>query len=263
MRPERDATMFSESCRILKKRMLADGIYSLWLDTTKIARAVSPGQFVNLRLPNLFDPFLRRPFSVADTDGSSLRIIFRVRGRLTSLLSRCSEGDFLSLLGPLGKTLPEIRNQEVALIGGGVGIAPLLFLGKDLVKNNRVSFFLGAKTGSELILQDEFLRLKGEGVFFATENGEIGEKGKVLDLFFHYLETRKQRPSLLFASGPIPMYQDLIRLSAFRIPCYAFLEQRMGCGTGLCLACVVRKKGGGYFHICQDGPVLDLNLIEL
>ncbi|MEO0100967.1 MAG: dihydroorotate dehydrogenase electron transfer subunit [candidate division WOR-3 bacterium] len=249
---------YLESGRVLKKVTLAPDIFALHLDTTKIGKNSLPGQFISLRFPTTYDPYLRRPFAVADTDGSVVRIVFRIRGRGTSLLSQVKEGEFLSLLGPLGKPAPEVSDKEIVLVGGGIGIAPLLFLAKSLVKRNKVLLFFGAKTGSEVIMRDDFLRLGIENIFLATENGEIGEKGKITDLL---IKNRLNEKAIVFASGPKGMYTELKKSIPNKI--YAFLEERMGCGTGLCLSCAIRKKGGGYFHLCRDGPILDLDTIDL
>lgn len=250
-------TPYLESCRVLKKKTLTPEIYSIYLDTTKIAKTSRPGQFVNIRFPFLSDPYLRRPFAIADAEETRIRIIFRVRGKGTFLLSQVVEDTFLSVLGPLGNPIPEVTNEEVALIGGGIGLAPFFFLAKALVRQNKVSLFLGAKTGQELIMPDEFSRLGIKNLFLATENGEIGERGKITELI---IKNKIPERAIVFASGPIPMYQELRKILPNKI--YAFFEERMGCGTGLCLSCVIKKRVGGYLHLCQDGPVLDLDLVK-
>lgn len=248
---------YLESSRVLKKKSLAPEIYSLYLDTTKIAKTSRPGQFVAIRFPLLYDPYLRRPFAIADADETKIRIAFRVRGKGTLLLSQVVEDNFLSVFGPLGNPIPEITNEEVVLISGGMGIAPFFFLAKVLTPKNKVSLFFGAKTGPELIMLNEFSRLGIENFFLATENGEVGETGKITELV---LKNKIPEKAIVFASGPMPMYQELRKIMPNKI--YAFFEERMGCGTGLCLSCVIRKKDGGYLHLCQDGPVLDLGLIK-
>ncbi len=258
--------VFLESCPILRKRKIGPGFFSIWLDTTKIAKSALPGQFVSIRFPSFYDPYLRRPFACADAEENRLRIVFRVQGRLTSLLSERHEGDFLSVLGPLGRPIlgsdsalfPSLEEKEIFVIGGGTGVAPLLFLVKKLILKNQVWVFLGAKGEADLVMRNEFLCLLPERTSLATESGEIGEKGKVTEVLF---KSPIPERAFLFASGPRPMYQELKKRLKNRI--YAFFEERMGCGSGLCLSCVVGKKGGGYFHICQDGPVLDLEAVVL
>ncbi|MEO0102278.1 MAG: hypothetical protein ABIK81_01080 [candidate division WOR-3 bacterium] len=249
--------LYLESGRVVEKKILTPEIYSLYLDTTKIAKISRPGQFIAIRFPFLYDPYLRRPFAIADTDGTKIRIVFRVRGRGTLLLSQVVEDNFLSVLGPLGNPIPEITNEEVVLISGGIGIAPFFFLAKVLVQKNKVSLFFGAKTGAELIMLNEFSRLGMENLLLATENGEIGETGKITELV---RKSKIPEKAIVFASGPMPMYQELRKVIPNKI--YAFFEKRMGCGTGLCLSCVIRKKDGGYLHLCRDGPALDLDLVK-
>ncbi len=251
--------VFHELGRILKKTALGKECFSLWLETTKIAKNSSPGQFVAIRLPSASDPFLRRPLAIADTQEMNLRIIFKIRGRGTQILSEKHEGDFVSILGPLGNPIPSFENKEVVIVGGGIGIAPLLYLVKNLASEKKILVFLGAKTQQELILRDEFWRLSSE-IYLCTEDGELGEKGLVTDIIQSY-RNKIPKEGVIFAGGPLPMYRRLRSILSNKI--YAFLEERMGCGTGLCLSCAVPKKEGGYLHLCKDGPVIDLEAINL
>jgi dihydroorotate dehydrogenase electron transfer subunit len=215
-----------------------------------------------------FDPLLRRPISVADVEGDRIRLVFRVVGRGTAILSRVRKGDDWDVLGPLGKPAPRFESADVVICGGGVGIAPLLFFVRRL-KRARVRVFLGAKTREQLMLVREF-RGMGVPVKVATDDGSAGRKATVTELAaddcrLQIADCRLQnggRRVVVVACGPKPMLADLVRRFD-PVPVWGFVEERMGCGTGICYCCALPKKGGGYVRFCQDGPVVLLNEVRL
>ena len=222
------------------------------------------------------DPLLRRPISVADVEAGRVRLVFRVVGRGTALLSHVRSGDELDVLGPLGRPAPEMRGQDVIICGGGIGAVPLLFLARRLAKTNRLRVFVGARTRAELLLLREFRGI-GVQVAMATDDGSAGHHGVVTELVEAEVKSQKPRaksqdagrpsavsrqPSAIFACGPRPMLADLVkRLDP--IPIWGFVEERMGCGTGICYCCALPKKGGGHVRFCEEGPVVRLNEVVL
>jgi dihydroorotate dehydrogenase electron transfer subunit len=278
---------------VVQARELCAGVFSLWLEAPGIARRVRPGQFVNVKVSGGIDPLLRRPVSVCDVDRNWVRLVFRVVGRGTALLGRTRVGDELDLLGPLGRPAPELHNKEVLLCGGGIGTAPLLFLAGRLKRENRVKVLLGARSKAELLLVKEF-RALWVPVAIATDDGSAGYKGMVTELVEGQVksqsdyvcfperakrvegslkrdsstplrssrnDTGRQQP-VVFACGPRPMLADLVkRLDP--IPVWGFVEERMGCGTGICYCCALPKKGGGHVRFCEEGPVVRLNEVVL
>lgn len=248
---------------ITKKAILSKGIIAFFFKAPEISQIALPGQFINIRVKPDFDPFLRRPFSIADKDKNGILIVFRIRGIGTEILSNYKEGDELDIIGPLGKPISEPSGASIEmryfLIGGGVGIAPLLFLARSLYKKNTVKLFLGAKTKTEIILLDEFRKfLKPSQIEIATEDGTMGKMGTVVNLIQQ--STRDRRSCALFACGPKPMLKVL---STKLENLYGFLEEPMGCGMGICFGCAVKKKSGGYLRFCQEGPVVDLSTVVL
>jgi dihydroorotate dehydrogenase electron transfer subunit len=208
-----------------------------------------------------------------------------VVGRGTALLSRVRVGDELDVMGPLGRPAPELRGEEVLLCGGGIGAAPLLFLARRLKRANRLEILLGARTKAELLLVKEF-RALGARVAIATDDGSAGFHGMVTELAEAALSDRGRRGQVkgqrsrvkghdggrrsadggqrlaVFACGPRPMLADLVkRLDP--IPVWGFVEERMGCGTGICYCCALPKKGGGHIRFCEEGPVVRLNEVVL
>jgi dihydroorotate dehydrogenase electron transfer subunit len=272
---------------------LCAGVFSIWLEAPGIARVIQPGQFLNVKVSNGVDPLLRRPISVADVEGKRVRLVFRKVGRGTALLSHVRAGDELDVLGPLGRPAPELRGKDVLLCGGGIGTAPLLFLARRLKRANRLEVCVGARTKAELLLLKEFRGL-GAPVKIATDDGSAGYKGMVTELAEDRVkgpgdptchperakrvegslrrdsstplrssrnDTGRQQP-VVFACGPRPMLADLVkRLDP--IPVWGFVEERMGCGTGICYCCALPKKGGGHVRFCEEGPVVRLNEVVL
>ncbi len=254
------------------------GVFSFWLEAPGIARAIRPGQFLNVKVSSGVDPLLRRPISVADVEGKRVRLVFRVVGRGTALLSRASVGDELDVLGPLGRPAPDVRGKDVLLCGGGIGAAPLLFLARRLAKANRLQVFVGARTKAELLLVREF-RSIGAKVATATDDGSSGHHGVVTEFIAGEVRSQKlegrvqksgnrqspivnRQSTTVFACGPRPMLADLVkRLDP--IPVWGFVEERMGCGTGICYCCALPKKDGGHVRFCEEGPVVRLNEVVL
>ena len=268
-------------CPVSEARELCAGVFSLWLEAPEIAHRVRPGQFLNVKVSSGPDPVLRRPISVCDVERNRLRLVFRVVGRGTAMLGHVRAGDELDVLGPLGRPSPEPHGKDVLLCGGGIGTAPLLFLARRLKRANRLQVLLGAHTKAELLLLREF-RALGAQVTVATDDGSAGHKGMVTELAEAALSdsgrrgqvrgqklgnrkspiVNRQSSSVVFACGPRPMLADLVkRLDP--IPVWGFVEERMGCGTGICYCCALPKKGGGHVRFCEEGPVVRLNEVVL
>jgi len=261
---------------VLKPARLTQDIFSLWLHAPSLARAVKPGQFLGVKTAPGLEPLLRRPISVADVQDGRLRLVFRVVGQGTELLSHTKKGDRLDVLGPLGKPAAVPQKRAQLICGGGVGAAPLLFYCRRLKNPKAARVFLGARTRKDLILVSEFRRL-GVKLALATEDGSTGHKGMVTELVKNEIrnqipETRyqksgkrtangKERPAVV-ACGPKPMLRALVDLLD-PVPVWGFVEERMGCGTGICYCCALERKDGGYVRFCQEGPVVLLNEVKL
>jgi dihydroorotate dehydrogenase electron transfer subunit len=247
---------------IIKYERLAPSIYSIWLRASVITRQTKPGQFVMLALNERSDPFLARPLSIADIHKDRLRLIYRVVGKGTCLLQKKKIGESLYLLGPLGKPIKLIKHKNISLCAGGLGIAPLLTLAKKLSMHNKLHLYYGARTKHELILINEFRSLCDK-IYLTTDDGSKGEKGLITKCMLRQISSNCQ---YLYAAGPLPMLKEIsdIKFQISNMKRYVFLEERMGCGCGICFGCGVKKRGqSGYLRTCTDGPVFDLNEIEL
>ncbi len=252
-------SQFQEKTQIIRIERFASDIVRLTLDSPEIASTAKPGQFVMVRTGNTNDPLLRRPFSISQTsNGKLFQILFKVVGRGTSLLAHCREGEFLSVLGPLGQGFKVDCKQTNCLVGGGMGIAPLLFLGKSMSRqcsNAPPYVVVGARTEEELApLVKDFAEL-GLLVHAATDDGTLGHHGLVTDVLKNLdLGTDCQ----MYVCGPHPMMSAVHLFCKGRnYGCQVSMETSMACGMGACLGCIVPVERGGYAHACSDGPVFD------
>lgn len=226
-----------------------------------------PGQFVEVRVDGSPNTFLRRPISInfVDREQNELWLLVATVGEGTRKLAELKTGDLLNCLLPLGNGFtPTKPNERVLLVGGGVGVAPLLYFGVEMKsKGIEPTFLLGARTSKDLLLLDIFKRFGR--VFVTTEDGSEGEKGFVTN---HSI-LHQERFDRISTCGPTPMMKAVARLAkAEGIDCEASLENLMACGLGACLCCVEKvktspdpSKGGEpqttNVCVCKDGPVFD------
>ena len=240
---------------------LAEGIYDLRLAAGEIAAQAVPGQFVSLYSKD-GSRLLPRPISLCgiDKEKGELRLVYRVAGAGTKEFSAYKEGDTLDIMGPLGNGFP-LKKKKAFLIGGGIGIPPMLELAKNL--DCEKTAVIGYRD-KETFLADE-LR-KYADVVIATEDGSVGTKGNVIDA----IRAEKLTADIIYACGPTPMLKALKTYAMENgIECYISLEEKMACGIGACLGCVCHSKDIDEHsnvrnkRICKDGPVFRAEEVEL
>lgn len=219
-----------------------------------------PGQFVDVRVENSQTTFLRRPFSINDVDYEKqlIYILIQIVGDGSKKLSVLKEGDKIDMVYPLGNTftMPSKGDKEVLLIGGGVGLAPMLFLGKEISKQGlKPKFLIGARNENGLLELDEFN--KYGDVYMTTEDGSAGEKGYVTQ---HSILTDSNiNFDKIYTCGPEPMMKAVAAHAVKNDTwCEVSLENTMGCGFGVCLCCVTETTAG-HKCVCTDGPVFNIN----
>ncbi|WP_309474795.1 dihydroorotate dehydrogenase electron transfer subunit [Dissulfurirhabdus thermomarina] len=257
---------FDLDAPVLDHRPVAPGIHELTVEAPGVAAAARPGQFCMLApaAADARDPLLRRPLSIHRVaDGGRVVFLYRVVGRGTALLAARRPGDLVRVLGPLGRGFTPGAGPAV-LVGGGMGIAPLLFLAERLPAGHGHAVVLGARTAAELPGLDRF-EAAGHRLLVATEDGSLGEKGLVTGILEGLLEEAAGGDGpALFACGPWPMLRAVREAAAAkRLPLQVSLETRMACGVGLCLGCAVpRPSGEGYHHVCREGPVFDAEAVS-
>lgn len=220
-----------------------------------------PGQFVEVRVDDSPTTFLRRPISInfVDRTNNDLWLLVAAIGDGTRRLSRLQQGDTLNCVLPLGNgfTMPRVASEKVLLVGGGVGVAPLLYFGQKIKEQGgEPTFLLGARTAADLLELDLF---KAVGrVFVTTEDGSEGERGFVTN---HSVLTQ-ERFDQISTCGPKPMMMAVARYAkAENISCEVSLENKMACGVGACLCCV-EKTTEGNVCVCKEGPVLNINKLS-
>ena len=217
-------------------------------DTSAITAS---GQFVNIKLDGFF---LRRPISVCDYNEKTLTILYKVVGKGTQYLSTLAAGKQLDILAGLGNGYDTSKSgMRPLLIGGGVGIAPLLYFGQEIVRMGaKPTFLLGARSESDLLELEEFRKL-GQ-VLITTEDGSAGEQGFVTN----HSVLQHERFDQISTCGPNPMMKAVARVATeLGVRCEASLENMMACGVGACLCCV-EKTTEGNLCVCKEGPVFDV-----
>ena len=252
-----------EQAKVLSQEMLADGIYSLWIET-EAALTARPGQFVSVYCSD-GSHMLPRPISICEINAEEgkLRLVYRVVGEGTAEFSGRKAGDKLEILGPLGNGFP-LKGKKPLLMGGGIGVPPMVQLGAALKAQGCTGVQTVAGYRDELFLTEE---LSASGDFYiATEDGSAGTKGNVMDA----IREQNLDADMIFACGPTPMLRAIKTYAEEKgIECYISLEERMACGIGACLACVCKTKEKDAHsnvnnkRICKDGPVFLSTEVDL
>lgn len=241
------------NCRTLSSQQRGPYL-RLTLQAPGIARRARPGQFVTVRVPGRDASFWRRPFSICRADGGRIELLIKVVGPTTHALAALRAGDPVDVLGPLGRGFTLTGREDRVLVGGGYGIAPLLFLAERLRARGRaVTVLQGGRCAGDLLLRPE-LRRTGAPAMCTTEDGSAGRRGRVTVLLEERLRAT-QGPILIAACGPHAMLASVAKLAArYRVPAEVSLEALMACGLGVCNGCV-QKVAGAYRRVCHDGPV--------
>lgn len=245
---------------VIAQENIATDIYSMIIET-EIALSAKPGQFVSLFCK---DPtrMLPRPISICSIDKKELTIelVYRIAGKGTKGFSNLTMGDKIEIMGPLGNGFPTTNvspYSKVILIGGGIGIPPMIECAKALKSRGIERYSVMGYRNSETFLQDRFEELCNK-TCVATEDGSVGTKGNVIDA----IKAGNIKGDIIFACGPIPMLHAIKEYARQNnITCYISMEERMACGVGACLACVCKTKGIDVHsqvknkRVCKDGPV--------
>ena len=243
---------------VLENKRIADEIYSLTFATEEEIR-VRPGQFVMVGVGGF--P-LRRPIAVCKAEGDRVTVCYRLKGAGTRTLARDYRmGEKLSVLMPLGNGFYVKENEKkVAVVGGGVGIFPLISAIREYSKNKQVYAYMGFRNRAAVCMEYDMTR--GEKLVIATDDGSAGFHGTSVQAFMQDVDM--VCPDVVLACGPTPMLRALkVAMKGRDIPVYVSLEERMGCGIGACLVCVCERTDGAHARVCKDGPVFDVRDVEL
>ncbi len=255
-----------ENAIVLSQERIAQDICSMWMKTGAALEA-KPGQFISM-YTNDGSKLLPRPISICEInrEESSLRVVYRVTGKNTGTeeFSRMKAGDTIPVIGPLGNGFPleKAAGKRAFLMGGGIGVPPILELAKQM--DCGVKQIIVGYRDSEIFLRDEFEQ-NGE-VYISTEDGSVGTKGNVMDA----IRENGLEADIIYACGPTPMLRAIKAYAEEKgIECWLSLEERMACGIGACLSCVCQTKEKDHHsnvnnkRICKDGPVFLSTEVEI
>lgn len=246
--------MVKERAMIVSQQCIGTDIYDMVLSFPKGAKEARPGQFIAMYCED-GTKLLPRPISICgiDAEAGTLRVVYRIAGEGTRLFSQMKAGDSLEVMGPLGNGFT-MKDKKAIIVGGGIGIPPMLELAKQLDCEKTV--VLGYR--DELFLKEEFEACANVAV--ATEDGSTGTKGTVIDA----IKAAQVSGEIIYACGPMPMLKALAEYAdAHGMEAQISLEERMACGIGACLGCICKTKEKDHHtnvnntRICKDGPVFD------
>lgn len=264
--------MFLGKVQVLWNKRLGSSYYKIGLNCGTDLFAAKPGQFVMIRLTSGIKPFLRRPFSVhgitgTKDDGRCIEILYEAVGEFTGRLLEIKAGEWLDIMGPLGKGFTLTENySRIFIVAGGIGVAPMLFLGSYLIEKKhvdslRIKVFIGARTKECILCRDDFYNL-GLDVIVATDDGSEGNPCFITSSVEAALT--ESRPEIIFACGPLEMLKSVAGIAhVYGVPCQVSMESVMACGIGACLGCALEGNDESrYLHVCKDGPVFDTRDIK-
>ena len=247
--------------KVKEVKNIAENTFSLTVTLPESVGEIKGGQFLNISTGDN-SRLLKRPLGIVKADGNDITVCFQVKGEGTEALANAKRGEDLSVLLPLGNgfDLPESA-KNIVVLGGGVGVFPLL----PVVCGNKDKNFytyLGFRNKNCACLLEEFKASKNLTV--VTDDGSLGGKNNAVNAYFEEID--KVPADLIIACGPPVMLRALkakLKESGVKTPCLVSLEERMGCGIGACLVCVCKKSDGGNARVCKDGPVFDIDEVEL
>lgn len=237
---------------------VAKSIYKMTVKSDYVSANARPGQFVNVKCSEGINALLRRPISICkvDKDNRTFDIVFQIKGIGTEYLSQKRIGSEVDLIAPLGNpfTISE-EYKNIAVVGGGIGIFPLLYLLRELKTATKYAY-MGFRNKDYAVLLDEF-EANCNKLNICTDDGSMGYKGLVTKPLEDDIQNMKF--DLIYTCGPMPMIKKVVEIAhRNNIKCQVSMEQRMGCGIGACLVCACKTKkddGFQYSHVCKDGPV--------
>ena len=244
---------------IIKNEPIAENVYAITFDLGEPAK-VRCGQFGNISVGGTH--LLRRPIAICKIEGNTVTFCYQIKGEGTQRLKTLGVGEKLNVLMPLGNGFyVEETEKKVALVGGGVGVFPLISVLRQYSGDKEISAYIGYRNKGAVCGVEEFE--KADKFIAVTDDGSYGEKMNAVQAFQADL-AKGNRPDVILSCGPTPMLRALIKVAeAENLPCYVSLEERMGCGIGACLVCVCDMTDGKKARVCKDGPVFNADSVVL
>ncbi|WP_297212196.1 dihydroorotate dehydrogenase electron transfer subunit [uncultured Flavonifractor sp.] len=252
-----------QRCTVVEMTPLNDSTWWMTLEVGKLVeeQGLRAGQFLHVACGE--GNLLRRPISVAyaleDEPENTATLIFEVKGAGTRWLSRRRAGDVVDVLGPLGNGFAVEEGGRYLLVGGGIGVPPLLGYAEGFHKNTVA--VLGFRSADRVILADRFRNCCKE-IYLCTDDGSMGRHGFV-DAQVRDILAKDKNFTAILACGPRPMLKSVAQAAAaYGVPCQVSMEERMACGVGACLGCAIQMADGTMKHVCKDGPVFDAGEVD-
>lgn len=259
------ALQYMETGCVQQNNQLNPDSFEMQIYSPQIAQRAEPGQFVMVSCSEVgLSPLLRRPLSIHDVHGDTLTLLYRVVGEGTAVMAGMGAGDTISILGPLGQGFTIAETDHHCLVGGGIGIAPLLLLARKIDRTQPkagITILAGARNSQELLAIKKFETMGT--LHISTDDGSEGHHGFVTQL----LDKMHDTSLSVYTCGPTPMMQGVAKLCREHgWDCQVSLESHMACGIGACLGCAVARSGihegaDKYVHVCKDGPVFKAEVI--
>lgn len=248
------------TAKVKNNALIAENIYAMTLTLPESVGEIKCGQFLNVSVGDSAH-LLKRPFGVMKVEGDDVTFCYQIKGEGTEILSQTQPGTSLSVLLPLGNgfDLKDVKN--VVVIGGGVGVFPLISVIRQY-KDVNFHSYIGFRNKSAVCLLDELE--KSASLKVVTDDGSYGEKGNAVEAYIK--DYKNVRADVIIACGPPVMLKVLKRTleeNSIDTKCLVSLEERMGCGIGACLVCTCKKSNGDNARVCKDGPVFDIREVEL
>ncbi len=252
--PENEKTRFAIDTEIVDNKKILPDVFRIRVHAPEIAMIARPGQFIHVRIDSALT-ILRRPLGVADVDAKegTVTMFYRLIGKGTHALALMKKGDTVNCLGPLGNGFT-LGDGKSLIIGGGMGLAPLLFLSKAFAeRGHKADLLLGGRNSDEIFWQKYFEPFVDD-IHITTDDGSMGQKGFTTDALPDMLD--KTHYDTIYVCGPDIMMRKIYEIAKNKsVSCQVSLERRMACGMGACLSCVVDTNDGKRKKVCTDGPV--------
>lgn len=253
--------MFLEDVKVIENTQIADNYYLMRVEGNKFSEYSKPGQFFMLQCKDN-SKVLRRPISLHNVDGNILEFYYEALGKGTKEFTKLSIGETINIQGPLGNGYDtEVSGKNILVIGGGMGMAPIKYLIKDLRVNNDITFIGGGRNAGAVKIIEEF-KFEDIQLEIATDDGSIGIKGNTVDILKDILKTKTI--DIIYTCGPYPMMEAVAKVAQENnIRCQISLEERMACGIKACVGCSILTKEG-MKKVCYDGPVFESkNIVDV
>ena len=260
--------IYNEISKVIDNKEIAENIFEAHLSSDNLSKIAKPGQFINILPSSDFNKTMRRPMSLSNQDDKSFKIIYKPIGDGTRRMRDWKGGDLVDVIGPLGNAWDVSSDKEVVLLGGGVGIAPILNLYNNIKSTKTSYLFFGARKKEEHFIAHD----PEKNIYISTDNGSAGIKGNLFETMNSIFEISDLKDKSIYVCGP-PMMMEAVRKFTveYEIECHLALETIMACGIGICQGCTVEKCNSTtnsdtyrnkYELVCMDGPIYKANEVK-